>query len=261
MPSSSNLPRNWPILSHIIFPGNVHLFGHISPHVWVGKLISWTHNILALGYPGTKRALELLSGRYWWPTTSMDSNAFITSCLTCAWAKVSRNFPAGKLMPLSTPHRPWSHIALDCITNLLELGGYTVILVILDWFSHLMKLTSLSALLIAFEEETPVQQCCQVLWYSWGYGQQWGQYQEFISRMLLWKNCGWWWASCLVTTCNSMGKCSECINKLGDICTNAAHKIKMTEHGFSHGSNTHSIHWATTPCSSHIFSLCWVTNL
>lgn len=38
--------------------------------------------------------------------------------------------PAGKLMPLPTPERLWSHIAVDFITDLLVSQSYTVVMII-----------------------------------------------------------------------------------------------------------------------------------
>lgn len=56
-----------------------------------------------------------------------------------------------KIMPLPTPYHPWSHIAIDFITDLPESDGKTVILVITDRFSRSLQLIPLKSLPTAFE--------------------------------------------------------------------------------------------------------------
>uniref|UniRef100_A0AAZ1XHU1 Integrase catalytic domain-containing protein n=1 Tax=Oreochromis aureus TaxID=47969 RepID=A0AAZ1XHU1_OREAU len=59
--------------------------------------------------------------------------------------------PAGQLHPLSTPSRPWSHIALDFITGLPPSAGNTVILTIIDHFSKAANFIALPKLPTALE--------------------------------------------------------------------------------------------------------------
>lgn len=48
------------------------------------------------------------------PETLMTAS----SCTGCAQSKVPRHHPAGNLLPLPTPNWPWSHIAIDFLTDL-----------------------------------------------------------------------------------------------------------------------------------------------
>lgn len=78
-------------------------------------------------------------GRPWPP----DTRAFITACLVCARGKASH---AGPCHPLSTPLRPWSHIAVDFGTSLPSSEGHPVILMIVGRFSkaaHIVPLPKL----------------------------------------------------------------------------------------------------------------------
>ncbi|KAK1799626.1 hypothetical protein P4O66_006085, partial [Electrophorus voltai] len=54
--------------------------------------------------------------------------------------------PVGKLLPLPTPHRPWSHLAVDFVTDLPVSEGNTVILSVVDWFSKMVQFIVLVAL-------------------------------------------------------------------------------------------------------------------
>ncbi|KAI4905793.1 hypothetical protein NFI96_024897 [Prochilodus magdalenae] len=54
----------------------------------------------------------------------------------CAKSRTSHTLPAGKLQPLPVPNRPWSHIAVDFVTDLPKSQGMTVILIVIDRFSR-----------------------------------------------------------------------------------------------------------------------------
>ncbi|KAL0173914.1 hypothetical protein M9458_029882, partial [Cirrhinus mrigala] len=57
------------------------------------NLLGTTHEFPGSGHPGSRRTLSLLQARYWCPR---------------------------KLVPLPIPQRPWSHIGVDFITDLLN---------------------------------------------------------------------------------------------------------------------------------------------
>ncbi len=90
--------------------------------------------------------LSLLKGRYWWPNMAREVRRFVQVCEECAISKSPRHLPAGKLLPLSVPNRPWSHLGVDFVTNLSASEGNTCILVVVDRFSkscHLIPLKNL----------------------------------------------------------------------------------------------------------------------
>lgn len=64
-----------------------------------------------------------------------DIRKFISSCSSCAQAKVPWTLPIGKLLPFRTLQHPWSHIAIDFVTDLPPVQYNTVIMVIVDRFS------------------------------------------------------------------------------------------------------------------------------
>ncbi|KAL0177388.1 hypothetical protein M9458_026282, partial [Cirrhinus mrigala] len=80
-----------------------------------------------------------------------DTVKFIKQCTVCNQTKVPHRLPAGLLQPLPIPQRPWSHIAVDFITDLPPSSGYTTILTIVDRFSKGCRLIPLAKLPTAME--------------------------------------------------------------------------------------------------------------
>ena len=115
------------------------------------RLITWAHTSLTSGHPGETRTFQLLSGKYWWEGMSADVHRFVASCTVCSQCKTPRSLPAGKLMPLPVPARPWSHIAVDFVTDLPESQGNTVILTVVDRFSRGVRFIPFPSLPTAFQ--------------------------------------------------------------------------------------------------------------
>ena len=57
---------------------------------------------------------------------------YVLSCDACQRNKVVRHAPFGLLSPLPIPTRPWSHVALDWITDLPPSHYHDAILVVVD---------------------------------------------------------------------------------------------------------------------------------
>lgn len=76
---------------------------------------------------------------------------FVHACTVCAAQKSGNQAPAGLLLPLPIPHRPWSHISMDFITGLPPSAGNTVICVIVDCFSITAHFVPLPKLPLAKE--------------------------------------------------------------------------------------------------------------
>ncbi|KAI2644606.1 Transposon Tf2-8 polyprotein [Labeo rohita] len=108
------------------------------------NLLSTTHESPGSGHPGSRRTLSLLQARYWWPSMHRDISRYVQSCSGCAMSNTHRHLPAGKLVPLPIPQRPWSHIGVDFVTVRSNSEGNTCILhvfgnfglpeeIVLDW--------------------------------------------------------------------------------------------------------------------------------
>lgn len=114
-------------------------------------LLELLHASPSSGHPGISRTIHLVQNQFWWPSLPADAQEFVRSCAVCNTSKSSHQLPAGLLLPLPTPQRPWSHIALDFVTNLPRSNNCTVILTIIDRFSKACRLVPLPELPTAFE--------------------------------------------------------------------------------------------------------------
>ncbi|KAL0162325.1 hypothetical protein M9458_041721, partial [Cirrhinus mrigala] len=115
------------------------------------RVLSEVHSVPSSGHPGIEATLHLLNNRYWWPTIRSDTINFIKSCTACNTAKVPRRLPAGLLQPLPVPQRPWSHLAIDFVTDLPPSNGYTTILSVVNRFSKACRFIPLPKLPSALE--------------------------------------------------------------------------------------------------------------
>ncbi|KAL0164214.1 hypothetical protein M9458_039967, partial [Cirrhinus mrigala] len=115
------------------------------------RILSEVHSTPSSGHPGIETTIDLLHNRFWWPSLRADATAFVKNCITCNTTKASRHLPAGLLQPLPTPRRPWSHIAVDFITDLPPSQGHTAILSVIDRFSKGCRLIPLPKLPTAME--------------------------------------------------------------------------------------------------------------
>uniref|UniRef100_A0A673KGR5 Gypsy retrotransposon integrase-like protein 1 n=1 Tax=Sinocyclocheilus rhinocerous TaxID=307959 RepID=A0A673KGR5_9TELE len=115
------------------------------------RVIQLVHSTPGSGHPGIAATLQLLNNRFWWPTLQAETIVFIRDCATCNITKSPHQLPAGLLQPLPIPQRPWSHIAIDFITDLPASQGHTTILSVIDRFSKACRLIPLPKLPTALE--------------------------------------------------------------------------------------------------------------
>ncbi|KAL0150331.1 hypothetical protein M9458_054333 [Cirrhinus mrigala] len=115
------------------------------------RVLSQVHTTPSSGHPGIEASLHLLRNRFWWPTLRQDTIKFVQSCAVCNITKTPRRLPAGLLQPLPVPQRPWSHLAVDFVTDLPPSNGYTTILSVVDRFSKGCRFIPLPKLPTAME--------------------------------------------------------------------------------------------------------------
>ncbi|KAL0149392.1 hypothetical protein M9458_055303, partial [Cirrhinus mrigala] len=121
------------------------------PAVLRSRILSEVHTAPSSGHPGIKATLDLLHNRFWWPTMRHDTTNYVKNCVTCCTTKTPRQLPAGLLQPLPVPKRPWSHIAVDFVTDLPPSQGHTTVLSVVDRFSKGCRFIPLPKLPTAME--------------------------------------------------------------------------------------------------------------
>uniref|UniRef100_A0A4W5QHM8 Gypsy retrotransposon integrase-like protein 1 n=1 Tax=Hucho hucho TaxID=62062 RepID=A0A4W5QHM8_9TELE len=123
------------------------------------RVLQWVHNTPNAGHPGITATTHLVTNRFWWSTLQADVITFVHQCATCNIVKSSHQKPAGLLQPLPVPQRPWSHIAIDFVTDLPPSQNFTTILTVVDRFSKACRFIPLAKLPTALQTaEALVQQ-------------------------------------------------------------------------------------------------------
>ncbi|KAI2645676.1 Transposon Tf2-6 polyprotein [Labeo rohita] len=151
-------PVQWDIITEI---ENANQQSSAPPECPAGKLfvpealrervLTQVHSVPSSGHPGIDATIHLLRNRFWWPTLATETIQFVNRCSVCQTSKPSKHLPAGLLQPLPLPQRPWSHIAIDFITDLPSSQGNTVIFTIVDRFSKACRLIPIPKLPSALE--------------------------------------------------------------------------------------------------------------
>lgn len=151
-------PIQWDIEHEIIQASEQHPTPQACPEnkIFVptllrDKLIAEVHTHPSSGHPGGTATVQPIQSRYWWPSINKDVINFLNKCAPCQMAKHSRHRPAGLLQPLEIPRRPWSHIAIDFVTDLPQSQGNTTILTVVDRFSKACRLIAMPKLPTALE--------------------------------------------------------------------------------------------------------------
>ena len=95
---------------------------------------------------------------YYWPNMEDWVCNYVKTCASCQRNKIGRHAKYGTLKLLDIPYFPWTYIAMDFITDLLDVKGFTRIWVIVDRFSKMahfipLKKTTAPQLADAFMKE------------------------------------------------------------------------------------------------------------
>jgi transposase InsO family protein len=98
-------------------------------------VIQEVHCSREVGHAGHARTIEAVQRSYRAPGLSAATRRYIANCHSCRRAKPSTQKPAGLLMPLPVPERPWADIAMDFVVGLPENGGCNSILMVVDRLS------------------------------------------------------------------------------------------------------------------------------
>ena len=99
------------------------------------RVLRYKHDHLPSRHFGQNRTLELIHHEYTWPGVRTFVKEYVSSCTTCAHAKVPRHKPFDLLKQLPILEQPWNSISMDFIEQLPNSSGYTTILIVEDRLS------------------------------------------------------------------------------------------------------------------------------
>lgn len=105
------------------------------------KVLDWLHSSLFSCHPGVSHMQSPAARYFWWPSM----------CPLAPSASELRAATGFLLQPLAVPGRPWSHIALDFVTDSPRSQRNTVVLTLVDRFSRSVHFIPLPKLPTAFE--------------------------------------------------------------------------------------------------------------
>ncbi len=120
-------------------------------YVPLNRVMQWVYNSPSSGHPGVTATIQLIFNHFWLPTLQLDVINFVHQCTICDISKSSHQHPPGLLQPLPVSRRPWTHIAIDFVTDFPNSWTYTTILTVIDSFSKAYHLIPLLNLPTAFE--------------------------------------------------------------------------------------------------------------
>jgi len=101
------------------------------------KVAHQCHDVKVAGHFGRDKTLDLMKRNYYWPNIEEWVRNYVRTCDACQRNKTARHKKYGKLVPHSSPSRPWEQMSMDFITDLLNVKGYNQCWVIEDRFTKM----------------------------------------------------------------------------------------------------------------------------
>lgn len=99
------------------------------------RVLDEVHARKTTAHPGRNKTRSLIKTHYWWPGISIDSDKYVSNCLTCRASKVPRDKTPGFLHPLPVPERGWKDLAVDFKSTPKDKNRYDNLMVIVDRLS------------------------------------------------------------------------------------------------------------------------------
>jgi len=114
-------------------------------HDLVQQILHEFHSSPLGGHSGVARTVSRIAAQFQWQGMHKDIANFVKQCLICQQAKSSNSLPSGLLHPLPIPEQTWEDVAMDFITGLPNVSGFTVIMVVVDRLSKYVHFAPLKA--------------------------------------------------------------------------------------------------------------------
>ena len=104
------------------------------------RILQENHDFVDVGHPGQQRMMELLKQNYWWPGLKENIKKYVQGYFKCQQNKVQHQRKPGELHLLEIPQGPWQEISIDIIGPLPKSNRMDTIVVIIDWFTKMIRL-------------------------------------------------------------------------------------------------------------------------
>ncbi len=142
-------------------PGNLAYI----PQALRQRVMQLVHSNPSSGHPGITATVQLLNNKFWWPTLRTDTYHIHSKLHHLQYIQIPASTTCWTSSTVTHPTAPWSHLAIDFVTDLPASQGHTTILTVIDRFSKACRLIPLPKLPTALENgRSSMQQCIQVLW-------------------------------------------------------------------------------------------------
>ncbi|PNX93307.1 Ty3/gypsy retrotransposon protein [Trifolium pratense] len=111
----------------------------------IQRILPEYHSSPIGGHAGITRTMARLKAQFYWPKMQEQVQEYVQNCVICQQAKVSNTLPSGLLQPLPIPQQVWKDIAMDFITGLPIVNGFSVIMVVVDRLTKYAHFLTLKA--------------------------------------------------------------------------------------------------------------------
>ncbi|WVZ01852.1 hypothetical protein V8G54_022658 [Vigna mungo] len=101
----------------------------------INQILQEFHTSKIGGHAGITKTASRIANQFYWPNMQQNIRKFINECVVCQQAKVDHALPKGLLQTLPIPQQVWEDIAMNFITHLPSVTGYTTIMVVVDRLS------------------------------------------------------------------------------------------------------------------------------
>ena len=98
-------------------------------------LLREAHDGWLAGHAGQNRTFNRLNQWYCWPGIEADVRYYVRTCPICQRVRANNSKTMGLLQPMPIPSRPWQVISMDFIVDLPPSRGYTILMVVVDFFT------------------------------------------------------------------------------------------------------------------------------
>lgn len=99
------------------------------------KILQFVHSSPIARHVGFMRSLQFARSNFIWWGFKGKLKQVIRECDVCQLYKVENIHPVDLFQPLSVSQHIWTNISMDFVEGLSNFKGYSVVMVVVDWWS------------------------------------------------------------------------------------------------------------------------------